>query len=105
MRARSGIADGDRVRVVSAYGAAVLPARVSGAVRPGQLFATFHTADVFLESRHRAASRRSRGDAGVQGDGRPHRARPGLEWRRARPSSMLRTGTRFRELPESRAPM
>ena len=43
-----GIADGDRVRVVSAYGAAVLPARVSGAVRPGQLFATFHTADVFL---------------------------------------------------------
>jgi formate dehydrogenase major subunit len=43
-----GIADGDRVRVVSAYGAAVLPARVSGAVQPGQLFATFHTAEVFL---------------------------------------------------------
>jgi formate dehydrogenase major subunit len=43
-----GIADGDRVRVVSAYGTAALPARVSGAVRPGQLFATFHTAEVFL---------------------------------------------------------
>jgi formate dehydrogenase major subunit len=43
-----GIADGDRVRVESAYGTAVLPARVSGAVRPGQLFATFHTAEVFL---------------------------------------------------------
>ena len=48
MRARLGVADGDRVRVVRAYGAAVLPAQVSGAVRPGQLFATFHTAEVFL---------------------------------------------------------
>ena len=30
-----GFAEGDRVRLVSRYGAAVLPARVSGAVRPG----------------------------------------------------------------------
>ena len=46
--ARPGHADGDRVRVVSAYGAACCPRECLGAVRPGQLFATFHTADVFL---------------------------------------------------------
>jgi formate dehydrogenase major subunit len=40
--------DGDRVRLVSKYGAAQWPARPSGAVAPGQLFATFHTKEMFL---------------------------------------------------------
>jgi formate dehydrogenase major subunit len=46
----AGIGDGDRVRVVSPYGAAVLPARVGATVAAGQLFATFHTSDVFLNA-------------------------------------------------------
>ena len=46
----AGVHDGERVRVVSAYGAAVLPARFSAAVVPGQLFATFHTKEVFLNA-------------------------------------------------------
>jgi formate dehydrogenase major subunit len=44
----AGVRDGDRVRVQSQYGAAVLPARISPAVAEGQLFATFQTKDVFL---------------------------------------------------------
>jgi formate dehydrogenase major subunit len=40
--------DGDRVRVRSRHGEAVLPVRVSDAVKPGELFATFHTVEVFL---------------------------------------------------------
>jgi formate dehydrogenase major subunit len=44
------VQDGDRVRVVSRYGSAVLPARSSAAVVPGQLFATFHTKEVFLNA-------------------------------------------------------
>ena len=32
------------------YGAAVLPARFSAAVVAGQLFATFHTTEVFLNA-------------------------------------------------------
>jgi formate dehydrogenase major subunit len=43
-----GIADTERVRIVSRYGTAVLPARVSSTVQPGQLFATFHSPEVFL---------------------------------------------------------
>jgi formate dehydrogenase major subunit len=35
--------EGDRVRVVSRYGSAVLPIHVTPAMRPGELFATFHT--------------------------------------------------------------
>jgi formate dehydrogenase major subunit len=46
----ANVHDGDRVRVVSRYGAAVLPARVSAGVLPGQLFATFHTKEVFLNA-------------------------------------------------------
>ena len=38
---RSGIGDGDRVRIVSRYGTATLPARTDDRVAPGQLFATF----------------------------------------------------------------
>ena len=40
--------DGERVRVRSRYGETMLPIRVSSAVRPNELFATFHTAEVFL---------------------------------------------------------
>jgi formate dehydrogenase major subunit len=40
--------DGERVRVHSAYGEAVLPLRITSSVKPGELFATFHTAEVFL---------------------------------------------------------
>ena len=43
-----GIDDGDRVRITSAHGAAVLRARSSAGVAAGQTFATFHAADVFL---------------------------------------------------------
>jgi formate dehydrogenase major subunit len=39
---------GERVRIYSRYGEAILPVRISSAVRTGELFATFHTADVFL---------------------------------------------------------
>jgi formate dehydrogenase major subunit len=46
----AGVRDGDRVRVVSEYGVAELPARFSAAVVPGQLFATFHTKEVFLNA-------------------------------------------------------
>ena len=37
-----------KVRVHSRYGEALLPIRITSAVRPGELFATFHTVDVFL---------------------------------------------------------
>ena len=45
-----GLRDGDRARVASRYGAAVLPARLSASVVAGQLFATFHTTEVFLNA-------------------------------------------------------
>ena len=40
--------DGERVRVTSRYGDAVLPIRITSSVKPGELFATFHTPEVFL---------------------------------------------------------
>lgn len=40
--------DGERVRVRSRYGETMLPIRVSSAVKPNELFATFHTTEVFL---------------------------------------------------------
>ncbi|HLN97545.1 MAG TPA: molybdopterin dinucleotide binding domain-containing protein, partial [Pyrinomonadaceae bacterium] len=40
--------NGERVRVRSRYGEAVIPIRTTAAVKPGNLFATFHTAEVFL---------------------------------------------------------
>ncbi len=43
-----GISDGERVRVESRYGAAVLPARISAAISSGQVFATFQTKEIFL---------------------------------------------------------
>jgi formate dehydrogenase major subunit len=45
---RLGLRDGDCVRCRSRYGETVLPAKVNPAVKPGELFATFHTAQVFL---------------------------------------------------------
>ena len=44
------VRQGDRVRVVSAYGATVLPVRVSAEVARGQLFATFQSKEVFLNA-------------------------------------------------------
>ena len=43
-----GAKDGTRVRVVSRYGGTQLPIKVSAEVKPGEVFATFHTADSFL---------------------------------------------------------
>jgi formate dehydrogenase major subunit len=45
-----GVADGDMVRLVSRYGSANIPVHLSSCVRPGELFATFHTAVVFLNT-------------------------------------------------------
>ncbi|HTR50296.1 MAG TPA: formate dehydrogenase subunit alpha [Kofleriaceae bacterium] len=45
---RIGIRSGDRVQLVSRYGQAELAAAISDRVREGELFATFHTAAVFL---------------------------------------------------------
>jgi formate dehydrogenase major subunit len=46
--ARLGLADGHRVRLCSRHGAAELPIAISERVRDGELFATFHTGEVFL---------------------------------------------------------
>ena len=43
-----GLASGARVRITSRHGQAVLPIRVTDVVPPGVLFATFHTAEAFL---------------------------------------------------------
>jgi formate dehydrogenase major subunit len=50
--------DGQRVRVVSRYGVAMLPLHVTDRITPGELFATFHTPDVFLN--HVIGPRRDR---------------------------------------------
>ena len=39
---------GDHVRVRSRYGEATLPVRINSGVKPGELFATFHDAGIFL---------------------------------------------------------
>jgi formate dehydrogenase major subunit len=44
------IGDGDLVRVLSHYGIATLPARVSSAMQRGQLYATFHRPDLLLNA-------------------------------------------------------
>jgi len=43
-----GLKSGERVRVQSRHGEAVLPVRVSTGIREGQLFASFHDPKVFL---------------------------------------------------------
>lgn len=45
---RLDLNDGECVRIRSRYGDAVLPIRITSTVKPGELFATFHTAEVFL---------------------------------------------------------
>lgn len=45
---RLGLSDGQRVRLRSRYGEAILPIKIEDSVRPGELFATFHTPGVFL---------------------------------------------------------
>ena len=45
---RLNLHNGERVRVHSAYGQAVLPIRITPSVKPGELFATFHTTEVSL---------------------------------------------------------
>jgi formate dehydrogenase major subunit len=44
----TGICDGDRVRIKSRHGTAVLPAHVNSTIRAGELFATFHCASTLL---------------------------------------------------------
>jgi formate dehydrogenase major subunit len=46
--ARSQLTDGELVRLRSRHGEAVLPVAISARVREGELFATFHTQEVFL---------------------------------------------------------
>jgi formate dehydrogenase major subunit len=43
-----GLRDGERVTVISRHGSAVLPVHIDPGLAPGQLFATFHTPEVFL---------------------------------------------------------
>lgn len=43
-----GVQDGERVRLVSRYGAVELAARFSVTVNPGQVFTTFHSPQVFI---------------------------------------------------------
>jgi formate dehydrogenase major subunit len=45
---RLQLQNGQQVRICSRYGKSILPIRITSTVRPGQLFATFHTAEVFL---------------------------------------------------------
>jgi formate dehydrogenase major subunit len=45
---RLGLSDGQHVRICSRYGETILPIKIQDSVRPGELFATFHTPEVFL---------------------------------------------------------
>jgi formate dehydrogenase major subunit len=45
---RLRLSDGQRVRICSRYGQAILPIKIQDSVSPGELFATFHTPAVFL---------------------------------------------------------
>jgi formate dehydrogenase major subunit len=45
---RLGLSDGERIRVRSEYGEAELPLKLNAAIQEGQLFTTFHTAQVFI---------------------------------------------------------
>lgn len=45
---RLGLHDGEQVRLNSRHGSAVLPLRITGAVKPGELFASFHRPDLFV---------------------------------------------------------
>jgi formate dehydrogenase major subunit len=45
---RLGLEEGARVRIHSRHGEAMLPVHVNPAVKAGEAFATFHTAEIFL---------------------------------------------------------
>ena len=45
---RLKLQEGERVQIRSRYGEATLPIRITSTIKPGELFATFHTAEVFL---------------------------------------------------------
>jgi len=47
---RLGLSDGDKVRVRSRHGEAMMPVKMDSRVKPGELFATFHAAEVFLNN-------------------------------------------------------
>ena len=47
---RLELRDREKVRLRSRYGSADLPVRINSAVKQGELFATFHTAEVFLNN-------------------------------------------------------
>jgi formate dehydrogenase major subunit len=44
------LVDGRKVRIRSRYGEAMLPVKINPAITLGELFATFHTAEVFLNN-------------------------------------------------------
>jgi formate dehydrogenase major subunit len=44
------ITDAQRVRVQSRHGSAVMKVRLTNSVRPGELFTTFHSPDVFANA-------------------------------------------------------
>jgi formate dehydrogenase major subunit len=46
--ARLGLRDAEPVRVRGQHGESILPIRINPAIKQGELFATFHTTDVFL---------------------------------------------------------
>jgi formate dehydrogenase major subunit len=56
------IMDGDLVKLVSRYGSATLHAHVNAAMRSGELFATFHTVETFLNA---VTSGHADGEAGT----------------------------------------
>ena len=47
---RLGLKSGDRVRIWSRHGEAFMPVRVDLRIKAGELFATFHAAEVFLNN-------------------------------------------------------
>ncbi len=47
---RLGLKNGERVKITSRYGDAELPINITPAVKKGELFATFHTPQVFLNN-------------------------------------------------------
>jgi formate dehydrogenase major subunit len=47
---RLGLSGDSKVRIRSRYGEAILPIRIENAMRPGELFATFHTPESFVNN-------------------------------------------------------
>ena len=45
---RLGLQVGEKVKILSRHGEAELPVAINSAIKPAELFATFHTAEVFL---------------------------------------------------------